>query len=510
VLRLTHRTGSLAGTTAEFNRRLIRIGRGSVCDLKFEDDESGNISLLHAAIVFEEDSYWIVDAGSQFGTTVNGTRVKRQPLRTGDLIRFGGDDGPEMSVAIESTIAPEAGPAEALPVSSSGFYDAKRDAADMARVLRSGTMELSSARILTLAAQRVADARAAQGGGSSRQTMEIMAETFRDVSQVVRLKSRKKWVRITSVVGVGLFVALIVIFFQQRKIRELLDAKGRYDQQIAQIQDQMQTEQDSVKLEELGKRLDDATRNAELTLAAIGKADKAKAQQLEQSGDSLDKDIRTILAEFSASTYAVPPIFKERLAFYIGEMVRSGPTLKTIYHRKQRYWPMISKQFARLGLPEEMAYVAWEESKFDPEARSSAGAVGLWQMTSETARRLGLRVDASVDERLDPVKQTPAAAHHLANLLAEFGEDAFMLVMASYNRGEEGVRRALRQVAQEQGGFRKEKRDFWHLYALKKLPPETREYVPKILAAAIICRHPERYGLEPDSTRGKDSVVAVR
>jgi soluble lytic murein transglycosylase-like protein len=79
----------------------------------------------------------------------------------------------------------------------------------------------------------------------------------------------------------------------------------------------------------------------------------------------------------------------------------------------------------------------------------------MWQMTAETARRLGLEVYGAVDERLDPVKQTPAAARHLANLSAEFGEDSFMLVMASYNRGEEGVRRALRQVARSREAFGK-------------------------------------------------------
>jgi membrane-bound lytic murein transglycosylase D len=155
---------------------------------------------------------------------------------------------------------------------------------------------------------------------------------------------------------------------------------------------------------------------------------------------------------------------------------------------------MITREFAAHGLPEEMAYIAWNESQFDPNAESDAGARGMWQMTASTAQALGLRVDATVDERLDPERQTRAAARHLANLLGEFGEESFMLAMASYNRGEEGVRRVLREVAQEPGGFRKEKRDFWHLYRLKKLPEETREYVPKVLAAAIVSAHPERYG----------------
>ena len=72
-----------------------------------------------------------------------------------------------------------------------------------------------------------------------------------------------------------------------------------------------------------------------------------------------------------------------------------------------------------------------------------------------------------------------------------------MLAIAAYNKGEHGLRKVLRDVAaNERGGWRKEKRDFWHLYRLKKLPSETLEYVPQILAAAIICNNPKKYGLE--------------
>ena len=82
-----------------------------------------------------------------------------------------------------------------------------------------------------------------------------------------------------------------------------------------------------------------------------------------------------------------------------------------------------------------------------------------------------------------------------------------MLAMASYNKGENGVRRVLRKVAQTPGGFKRSKRDFWHLYRLKLLPEETREYVPKILAAAIVCSNPARYGLV-DVVATADSVAA--
>ncbi len=119
----------------------------------------------------------------------------------------------------------------------------------------------------------------------------------------------------------------------------------------------------------------------------------------------------------------------------------------------------------------------------------------MWQMTRTTAQSLGLTVDGTTDQRTDVSLQTRAAVRYLAGLMAEFGEDAFMLAMASYNKGENGVRRVLRKVAMTPGGFKRQKRDFWHLYRLKLLPEETREYVPKILAAAIACSSPEKYGL---------------
>jgi membrane-bound lytic murein transglycosylase D len=178
-------------------------------------------------------------------------------------------------------------------------------------------------------------------------------------------------------------------------------------------------------------------------------------------------------------------------------LLKSNVATREVYQRKVQYWPVIAKNFRALELPEVMGYVAWTESRFDPKARSRAGAVGMWQMMAPSARDLGLRVEGKVDERTDVDRQTKAAARHLANLLAEFGEDAFMLAMASYNRGENGVRAVLHKIAATPGGFKRQNRDFWHLYRMKLLPPETREYVPKILAAAVICSNPQRYGLEP-------------
>jgi membrane-bound lytic murein transglycosylase D len=256
----------------------------------------------------------------------------------------------------------------------------------------------------------------------------------------------------------------------------------------------MEKERDEARLVELEQRLGQLTGSAKRTVDELARQDRERAEALD--GDELDRAIRRILTKFDAQTYAVPPVFKETLQREVEVLARAG-NLRFVYGRRNRYWPAIQKEFSALGLPEEMAYIAWAETQFDPEATSSAGARGMWQMTAATARELGLRVDDQVDERTDVPKQTRAAARKLANLLAEFGSDSFMLAMASYNRGESGVRRTLHEIAQEKDGFRKEKRDFWHLYRLKRLPPETRDYVPRVLAAAVVCSEPGRFGLEP-------------
>jgi soluble lytic murein transglycosylase-like protein len=287
-----------------------------------------------------------------------------------------------------------------------------------------------------------------------------------------------------------------VIWKQRQEIRRLVAAKEGIDRDIEAVQKAMEIEGDASRLAALEQRLEDLTRRARNTIGEVARQDRDKARELEESGDDLDRAIRRILAKFDAQTYAVPPVFKQALKEQIDVLTRAS-NLRFVYRRRVHYWPMITREFSALGLPEEMAYVAWAETQFDPDAVSPAGAKGMWQMTAPTARELGLRVDDQVDERLDVGRQTKAAARKLANLLSLFGTDSFMLAMASYNRGEAGVRRVLLEVAQEKDGFRKEKRDFWHLYRLKRLPAETLDYVPRVLAAAVVCSEPARYGLEP-------------
>jgi soluble lytic murein transglycosylase-like protein len=506
MIRLTHLSGTLTGESTFDDRPLIKVGRAGDCDLRYDSRLDTKVSNHHAHIILQQGTYFIVDTGSTNGTTVNGERILRQPLKSGDRIVFGHPGGPE--VAVEIQLAARRGRetservlTEFAPIDPSllGALKAQEEASRLASVLKAGVRDSSASELVGVAAGRIAEERARMGKEKSGHSMFILARTFNEVSRRVKEKTRRRWAKVVAWVAAAALVAIsvlgVIIFLQRREIAQLLARKGEIDAEITAVQQQMQEEQDPDRLAELEEIYGLLSGSAEQTLAQISQTDQSRAAEAAAPHDTLERDIRRILAKFNAETYAIPPIFKERLQFHIADLVRSG-NLRTIYQRRNRYWPVITQAFRGLGLPDEMAYVAWTESQFDPEAESSAGAKGMWQMTTSTAQSLGLTVEGGLDERTDVAKQTRAAARHLANLLAEFGEDSFMLAMAAYNRGEAGVRRALHDVAQEAGGFRKEKRDFWHLYRIKKLPPETREYVPKILAAAIVSSNPERYGLQ--------------
>jgi membrane-bound lytic murein transglycosylase D len=133
------------------------------------------------------------------------------------------------------------------------------------------------------------------------------------------------------------------------------------------------------------------------------------------------------------------------------------------------------------GLPVELVNLALIESGFNPNAYSRAHAVGMWQFIKSTGRIYSLRIDWWVDERRDPVRSCRAASRHLRDLYEAL--DSWPLALASYNYGQRRVERAVKRARS---------RDYWKL----RLARETRDYVPKFLAACIIANDPERYGFE--------------
>jgi membrane-bound lytic murein transglycosylase D len=157
--------------------------------------------------------------------------------------------------------------------------------------------------------------------------------------------------------------------------------------------------------------------------------------------------------------------------------------------RSGRYVPLISEKLAERGMPQDLIYLAMIESGFNPRAYSHAHASGIWQFIPETGRRYGLVVNSVVDERNDPVRSTEAALDYLSYLHRRFG--SWYLAAAGYNTGENRVGRIMRQVT---GSERGTEESYYRIR--ERLPRETRDYVPLMVAAARIAKEPERYGFQ--------------
>lgn len=169
--------------------------------------------------------------------------------------------------------------------------------------------------------------------------------------------------------------------------------------------------------------------------------------------------------------------------------------------RLNHYKPIIEKIFAQFQLPTDLMFLSLIESGFNPHAYSRARAVGPWQFIKTTGRLYGLRIDEYVDERRDPIKSTVAAARYLRDLYDLFG--TWPLALAAYNAGEGTILRALEKV---------NAKSFWDLAQTKFIRQETREYVPRFLAAALIAKNPDEYGFRPavSGTYQFDEVVVTR
>lgn len=152
--------------------------------------------------------------------------------------------------------------------------------------------------------------------------------------------------------------------------------------------------------------------------------------------------------------------------------------------RSSRYRPMMYAKLDAAGLPRDLVYLSMIESGYNAHAYSHAHAAGLWQFIPSTGRLYKLRVDYWVDDRRDPAKSTDAAIEFLGELHRIFKGD-WRLAWAAYNTGPGRVRRAVQRSGSA---------DFWAIQAGPYLASETDNYVPKIMAAAIIGKHPERYG----------------
>jgi membrane-bound lytic murein transglycosylase D len=204
-------------------------------------------------------------------------------------------------------------------------------------------------------------------------------------------------------------------------------------------------------------------------------------------------------APANAARYEIPLQTNQAVEGWIDYFRSEIPDRFATYLRRSgRYESMIRPKLRAAGLPQDLLYLAVIESGMNPNAYSRARAVGLWQFIAGTARKYGLEVDYWVDERRDPVASTDAAIKYLSDLYDEFG--SWYLAAAAYNAGEGRVRRGIARTGSH---------SYWDLVDARVLHRQTRNYVPKLIAAALIGHDPSRYGfddIEPESRVAYDTV----
>jgi len=216
--------------------------------------------------------------------------------------------------------------------------------------------------------------------------------------------------------------------------------------------------------------------------------DLSKAQEIENL--TLDEVIRgeepNTQSLYDNSRYDFPILVNSRVEGWIDYFTGKGRGhMERYLERSSKYLPRMREIFKKSGLPVDLVYLALIESGFNLRAKSRAKAVGPWQFMKATGKRYGLRIDSWVDERRDPIRSTQAAAAYLKDLYLMF--ESWYLAASAYNAGEYKILRAIEEL---------QTNNFWRISETKLIRRETKDYIPKLISAAIIAKNPHKYGFK--------------
>lgn len=251
--------------------------------------------------------------------------------------------------------------------------------------------------------------------------------------------------------------------------------------------------------------LDNIIADYRVALRSLGhlEEDASSSVIIERFGDlanNLSYDTMRVYGEESrAITYDIPIVLNDRVKksiVYFQTVARDA--FAKYLSRSKKYAPMMLRILAEYGLPQDLTYLSLVESGFNPRAYSWARASGLWQFIASTGRLYNLKRNWWIDERRDPVKSTHAACQFLKDLYTEFG--SWELAMAAYNGGPGKVRKVIKK---------QKTIDFWKM----RLRRQTMDYVPLIMAAAIIGKDPAKHGFDDIEYEGElawDDIVIDR
>jgi len=428
------------------------IGRDpEQADLVVED--SMRVSSRHAAVRAVGDGFELVDLGSTNGTTLNGDAIQRVRLEDGDSIRLGDDVELVFEVGGGNGRVVAALVALLLAVGAGAWLWWSRTP---------GPEEVVMAKATQLASEGITASEAGNPEMAKERFQSAAALMFRaglldDVERDVIMR--------TAMERIGTRLGPQADLWLTFKTTMQALAKKR--------------EEDALRVDEAARR--SGVPGITLTDTPSCRLDAVDAKAYEpclrswvrkvlgdlrqQPKEELPEDFISLIAERQCVEHG----------FFESSLARGKPVV-----------PMMCEELQKRYLPPKIHYLSLIESGYRTGALSSAAAFGPWQFIPETGRRYGLKIGPGVDERSDFRKSTAAAAEYLNDLLMDFGGDSLLLALAGYNRGEQGIRNALRQLEDPFSD-----RSYWKLVETINartgkplLPPETACYVSRFLAAA--------------------------
>jgi pSer/pThr/pTyr-binding forkhead associated (FHA) protein len=451
------------------------VGRSSECDLRIGE---GCVSRVHLQVAFDGEHWRLRDLGSANGTFMAGAPV-REALLTDDVEIELGKGGVVIALTLEREASPE--PEQASP--------AARELVTETQIIR-----------------RYFEKTSTEPAGE--QTM-----MFRRAFQRAAKKKSRKYHYIIGFALLLLFAAGGVIAWQSQKLLRLRKTAENifYTNKSLELQ--------IAKLEEVVLLHADPAQVAEL------KAKRLKLKEMEKEYDSFVKEIGVyrklpedeqvmlrVARTLGECEVNVPKGFADEVRRYI-KMWKSTDRLRQslLRARSKGYERLIPRVMMDNNLPPQFFFLALQESNFNERAVGPVTrfghAKGMWQFIPQTASRYGLRVgplrDLGVydpqDERFDGVKSTMAAMRYIRDLNNTEGQASGLLVMASYNWGENNIRDIIARMPENPRD-----RNFWRLLSYKDIPRETYDYVFSIFSAAVICENPRLFGITapcPAATR---------
>ena len=429
--RLIELRGGRAGAIWRVGRRELVIGRDESCELVVDDPR---VSREHARIEPRDGEHFVVDLGSRNGTRVNGQPVTRPVgLRDGDQVQLGDAVVLRYELVAERSRVPLMASLALLGVllvASAIFFALRTDP------------------VMTEAANTARSALAASDRGDAAHARDLLSDAVATLYEAGRLDDVPR------------------LHVREEALRRIGRALGP-----------------DVDLVAVYRAAVESGRARSVAAAPPGRG-PCRLEEIDAADLSLcvRERAESILVDLWQDPSKVPDSFYRSVQDQLVFLLRSNRAWVTAsLARGQKLEPMLVRELTAAKVPPQLRYLAMIESGYNPTAQSGAGARGLWQFIPATAQRYGLVVSGSVDERLDPAKSTRAAARYLCDLAFEFGDEALLLAVASYNKGESGIRAALHKLDDP-----RTQRSYWVLAQRGLLPAETRDYVPRLIAAAVL------------------------